>query len=102
MSTESDLNENGTFILTRLNTLISANMDNGTISDGSHDVSPPDDTANDRQGTLPQSEDHHGGSRDVSPLDDTNNGHQVTLSQHEDRGPHGAKERGQREKVVTQ
>ena len=129
LSTESDPNENGTFILARLNPLILANMDRGMMSDGSRAVSPPakadngrqgtflqyggyfdglrdvsqlDDAANDRQGTLPQHEDHHGGSRDVSPLDDADNGHQGTLSQHEDKDLHGAKERGQEEKVVTQ
>ena len=47
-------------------------------------------------------EDHHGGSRDVSPLDDADNGRQGTLSQQEDKDLHGAKERGQEEKVVTQ
>ena len=48
---------------------------------------------------------HYGqldGLRDVSPPDDADNGRQGTLSQPEDRDLHGAKERGQEEKVVTQ
>ena len=92
LSTESDLNENGTFILTCLNTLISANMDNGMISDGSRDVSPTDDTAND----------HQGGSRDVSPPDDADSDRQGTLSQPGDADLHGDKERRQEDKEVTQ
>ena len=59
---------------------------------------PLDDADNDRQGTLPQ----HDGSHDVSPPDDADNGHLGTLSQQEDKDLHGAKERGQEEKVVTQ
>ena len=73
-----------------------------TKSDVSRDVSPLDDALDYHQGTLPQHEDHHDGSRDVSPPDDADNGHQGTLSQQEDKDLHGAKERGQEEKVVTQ
>ena len=60
------------------------------------------DVDNDRQRPLLQHGDQHDGSRDVSPPDDADNGHQGTLSQPEDRDLHGAKRRGQEEKVVTQ
>ena len=60
------------------------------------------DVDDDRQGPLLQQGDHRDGSRDVSPPDDADNGRQGTLSQPEDRDLHGAKRRGQEEKVVTQ
>ena len=94
---ESDLNNNGILFLIHLTVLLSVTVNNGTMYDGSRDVSPMGDTANDRQGPLLQREDHHDVSRDVSSSATSqhgNGGRQGAPSQHGGEGQHGAKEGG--------